>query len=68
MVESDRRKSIFLDEVIRQTNLDASTINKRIEEVENKNFAQPVVITARALADMNKIFEMLNSFVKPDLI
>lgn len=68
LVESDKRKSIFLEEIIRQTKINASVINERIEDVKNKKFNEPVLITARALAEMKNIFELINSFLEKNHI
>lgn len=50
MVESDVRKSVFLNEVKRELGLDALVLNARIEAIS----PQPSkVISARALTDLN---------------
>ncbi len=67
LIESDLRKTIFLDEAIRQIKLDAATINKRIEEARVVADS-PIVITARALGSVEKIFELVNSFLEKNNI
>ncbi len=53
LIESDRRKSLFLKECKRELSLSNITIlNNRIEQVAEKY----EIITARALADLNKLF------------
>lgn len=49
LVESDQRKSAFLRTVIRETNLSAKVLSKRIEEADPQAAA---VISARALASL----------------
>lgn len=57
MVESDIRKSTFLQTVIRELDLNASVKTNRISELE------PIgsdVVTARALAPLDPLLEMVN--------
>lgn len=68
LIESDRKKTIFIDEAIRQTKIDARTINSRIEDALINNVKEPVVITARALADLKKLFELINSLLEKNNI
>lgn len=63
LIESDLRKTLFLDEVIRQLKLNATTVNKRIEEAMISSIDTPVVITSRALSSLENIFELVNSFL-----
>jgi 16S rRNA (guanine527-N7)-methyltransferase len=51
LVESDLRKTLFLKEVIRETSLNTTVINARVETLELKGD----VITARALAPLDKL-------------
>lgn len=55
LVESDERKCLFLRTVSRETGLDVSIHNERIERV-TESFV-PDVVTARALADLTKLLE-----------
>lgn len=65
LIESDRKKSLFMEEVLRHIKLDARVINERIEKAKlPESLKQPVVITARALADVKKLFDLINSFVE----
>lgn len=63
LVESDRKKSLFMQEAIRELNLDAIVINERIEKAKMEISGQ-VVITARALAELKKLFDLINSFLE----
>jgi len=63
LIESDRRKSIFLQEVVRQLWLDAHIINERIEKAKLDIGQGEVIITARGLADLDKIFAIINSLL-----
>lgn len=56
LVESDQRKSIFLSTVIRELGLSAIVHNKRIETLPA---LAPDVITARALASVEKLLQLL---------
>ena len=58
LVESDQRKSVFLQTVIRELGLSASVINQRIE---NLPACQPDVITARAVAALPKLMKMIDA-------
>lgn len=49
LVESDQRKSVFLRTALRETDVDAKVLSKRIEKVPP---LQADVISARALADL----------------
>lgn len=60
LIESDLRKTVFLKEVLRQTQNQANVICQRIEKVQD---IQADVITARALAPLDKLL----SFAKPKL-
>lgn len=56
LVESDERKCLFLRTVSRETGLDVSIHNERIERV-TESFV-PDIVTARALADLTKLLEL----------
>ncbi len=60
LVESDQRKAVFLQTVIRELRLSARVSNQRIETLPT---CQPDVITARALAGLPKLM----SFITPHL-
>ena len=59
LVESDARKCAFLREAIRVTECDAMVLNTRVEEVKG---LAATVVTARAVAPLNKLIE-LSQFV-----
>ncbi|SEK74780.1 16S rRNA (guanine(527)-N(7))-methyltransferase RsmG [Roseovarius nanhaiticus] len=52
MVESDGRKCAFLRAALRETGVDATVLNQRIEQVEPQNAD---VVSARALADLTTL-------------
>ena len=56
LVESDQRKAVFLQTVIRELGLSARVINPRIETLPT---IQPDVITARALAALPKLISLI---------
>jgi len=56
LVESDQRKAVFLQTVIRELGLSARVSNQRIETLPA---CQPDVITARALAPMPKLMSLI---------
>ena len=55
LVESDKRKCVFLSTVKRELNLNLSIINSRIESCERQ---QADVISARALADLPSLLDL----------
>lgn len=55
LVESDHRKCAFLRHVIRETEISANVMSKRIEDVP---VLKANVITARALADLSKLLSL----------
>jgi 16S rRNA (guanine527-N7)-methyltransferase len=63
MVESDRRKALFLQEAIRELNLtNATIINQRIEAVSPQ---KPDIITARACAPLADFFSLITQHYTP---
>ena len=62
LVESDLKKCLFLSEVLRQTGKHANIINCRIEEFDGGYFD---IITARALAPMDKLLSYINPHFGP---
>ena len=56
LVESDQRKAVFLQTVIRELGLSARVSNQRIEALPS---CQPDVITARALAALPKLMSLI---------
>lgn len=55
LVESDKRKCVFLSTVKRELNLNLSIINNRIESCDGQ---QADVISARALADLSSLLDL----------
>jgi 16S rRNA (guanine527-N7)-methyltransferase len=62
LVESDRRKSIFLDQAIRELDLDTAVICSRIEAVPP---LQADIVSARALADLATLCSMAKRHLNP---
>ena len=58
LVESDQRKAVFLSTVIRELGLPAKVHNQRIENMPNLH---PDVITARALAPVPKLLNLIET-------
>ena len=58
LVESDQRKAVFLSTVIRELGLPAKVYNQRIETMPN---LRPDVITARALASVPKLLNLIET-------
>lgn len=65
LVESDQRKAVFISKVVRELDLRAVVHNKRIEELESLN---PDVITARALAKLPKLFQLIKKQLHPNSV
>lgn len=59
LIESIRKKTLFLNEVIKKLNLNAEVINDRIEKIK-----LPIAnyITARAVTSLDKLLDYANSF------
>lgn len=71
LVESDRRKSAFLQAVIRETGAPASVHNCRIEALAADNppfLADIQAISARALADLSHLLDLLAPFFNSSTI
>ncbi len=59
LIDSRQRKGIFLREVIERTGAPATVMSKRIESLFAESKKKPVdIITARALAPLDKLCEM----------
>ena len=65
LVESDQQKAVFLSTVIRSLNLPARVYNQRIESVPNLS---PDVVTARALAPLLKLLELIENQISPGTV
>jgi len=71
LVESDRRKSAFLQAVIRETGVSASVHNCRIEVLAEDNppfLADIQAISARALADLPALLGLIAPFFNSSTI
>ena len=71
LVESDRRKSAFLQAVIRETGVPASVHNCRIEALATDTppfLADIQAISARALADLSHLLDLLAPFFNSSTI
>jgi 16S rRNA (guanine527-N7)-methyltransferase len=64
LVESNMKKASFLREVIRQTKVPATVHAARIETVASTLGGPVDYVTARALAPLPELFEMIAPFVK----
>jgi 16S rRNA (guanine527-N7)-methyltransferase len=64
LVESDQRKSVFLQTVIRELGLSATVVNHRIE---NLSACYPDVITVRALAPLPKLMQLIDAQIHSGL-
>jgi len=62
LVESDQKKAIFLQTVIRETGIRATIHNKRAESLPS---LEPDIITARALAPLEKLLDLLAVQLRP---
>ncbi|MGK7650937.1 16S rRNA (guanine(527)-N(7))-methyltransferase RsmG [Roseovarius sp. B08] len=62
LVESDHRKSTFLRAVVRETSTNATVISQRIEDLPPLGAS---IISARALADLNKLFSLSHRHLEP---
>ena len=66
MIESDRRKSLFLRTCIQQLGLNnASVVNERIEKIQD---LKADYLTARALASLDKLLEYTHKFFHVETI
>ena len=65
LVESDQRKAVFLSTVIRELGLPANVHNQRIEVMHN---LRPDVITARALAPVPKLLNLIETQMSTECV
>lgn len=63
LVESDQRKSIFMQTAIREMGVNATVITDRIEKLEPQNAD---ILSARALASLPQLLEFTEKHRKPD--
>jgi len=59
LIESDSRKCVFLRQAAREVGLEITVLNQRIEDTEPQ---KADVLSARALAQVHKIFELTKRF------
>ena len=64
LVESDQKKCIFMNNVIRECGLTARTHNARLETLDDQ---KADIVTARALASMDKLMALLDHQLRPGL-
>jgi 16S rRNA (guanine527-N7)-methyltransferase len=64
LVDSNMKKAAFLREVIRETKVPAIVHCARIETITSTLNGKVDFVTARALAPLSKLFEMIAPFVK----
>ena len=66
LIESDTRKSAFLSEVARQTGIAVDILSTRIESAATQSKLQaPDVVTARALAPLDKLLHLAAPLSSP---
>ena len=73
LVEKDARKCAFLREAVRVTEAEAEVVESRIEEIgaarpEERPFPPPRVVTARALAPLDRLLAMAAPLCGPETV
>lgn len=68
LTDSIRKKTIFLKKIIKQLNLNCEVIHDRIEQIKYYEKREFKIITARALASINDLFELTNPFIKKGVL
>jgi 16S rRNA (guanine527-N7)-methyltransferase len=68
LCESNGRKVAFLRAAIRQLGLDAEVLPGRIEALVSRETARADVVTSRALAPLNLLFELAFPLLKPSAV
>lgn len=66
LIESNRRKCSFLRTVVRELGLAVKVLDLRAESIESDTIRQPDVITCRATAALNQLFEWMFPLVGPE--
>lgn len=64
IVEAQKKKTIFLDSLLKKLSLEGKVINSRIEELDKAFLNSFEVVTARAVAPLNILIELAIPFVK----
>ena len=62
MIESDKKKALFLRHCIRELHLNASVINDRIENIQDTHFH---IVTARALCEVRSLLDFMTHLQCP---
>ncbi|MEC8516169.1 MAG: RsmG family class I SAM-dependent methyltransferase, partial [Pseudomonadota bacterium] len=62
LVEADQKKAVFLQTVIRETGIRATIHNKRVESLPAM---QADIVTARALASLDRLLDLLDAQLVP---
>ena len=73
LLEKDSRKCSFLREAIRVTGAKAQIVESRVEDIEEigqerRPFSPPHVITARAVAPLDKLLSMVAPLCSPETV
>jgi 16S rRNA (guanine527-N7)-methyltransferase len=61
VIESDQKKCTFMREIAMLTDTNVKIYNSRIEDL---SFFKPTLITARALAPLNKLIKYVENYIK----
>ena len=61
LIESVRKKTLYLNEVSKITGVDVEIINERIENIKSRQFD---VITSRAMASLSELLNYTQKFFK----
>ena len=65
LCESNARKTAFLRTAIRELKLDAKALTGRIEDMDSRETGQADVVLSRALAPLNRLFELAYPLIHP---
>lgn len=65
LIESDTRKATFLRAVVREAGLNAQVLTTRIEDAPEQGAD---IVSARALAPLNTLFELAYRHMNPDAV
>lgn len=69
LIESDHRKAVFLQEVIRATRAPAQVVTERIEKLDPSTFGGKAgLITARALAPLHQFLQISTFLTGPSTV
>ena len=62
LIESDKKKALFLQTCVRELQLNATVINRRIEHINGVKFD---ILTARALCEVSMLIEFMKNLHTP---